>query len=247
MFVCVKVMSFIFFSQVEYNKPAERHQIIMNSFGWYWAMMRILREAFERFIPLFASLFFLLDIKKLSVSFLYYWNDPVYFTASYIVGRWKELDGEDRSWHHWPGFRTTAEGPRLCYRAWTRFLWIFQVRMEQRCLDWICFEPEGSELSILFYLLFWVFHSSFIQCYALGSSYLVGKVLSIGRLYRILCLYRIPYYFLSGGYCFFPLVALDKEHSHFFYCLDSLWDILGKVRFVMLWWKTCSCLFSFNI
>ena len=27
------------------------------------------------------------------------------------------------------------------------------------------------------------FHSSFIQCYPLGSSYLVGKVLSIGTVY----------------------------------------------------------------
>ena len=30
------------------------------------------------------------------------------------------------------------------------------------------------------YFEFFIFHSSFIQCYPLGSSYLVGKVLSIG-------------------------------------------------------------------
>ena len=44
--------------------------------------------------------------------------------------------------------------------------------------------PESIPLTVSSVVIlsfsFFFFHSSFIQCYPLGSSYLVGKVLSIG-------------------------------------------------------------------
>ena len=54
------------------------------------------------------------------------------------------------------------------------------------------------------------FRFTFKQCYPLGSSYLVGKVLNIG-LQNSLSLTMIPFliYFQSG--VTFPLVALDKN------------------------------------
>ena len=49
-----------------------------------------------------------------------------------------------------------------------------------------------------------IFHSSFMQCYPLGSSYLVGRVLNIG-LKNSLSLTMVPsliyfHFFLVGGY-----------------------------------------------
>ena len=58
-----------------------------------------------------------------------------------------------------------------------------------RYLFWLG-NTDLSDSSVAFYSV--VFHSNFLQCYSLGSSYLVGCVLRIG-LYIILSLVMISF------------------------------------------------------
>ena len=74
-----------------------------------------------------------------------------------------------------------------------------------------------------------VFHSSFKQCCPLGSSYLVGRVLSI--VFFVSDYDSLPYLLVFRVGITFPLVALDKIHGDILpsQVNDHLWVILTGV------------------
>ena len=74
------------------------------------------------------------------------------------------------------------------------------------------------------------FHSSFIQCYPLGSSYLVGKVLSIGTVYtRVSCdlVYHATLKILASKHYF--IIYYEYHASCIFERPDEI--VLGRLGY----------------